>query len=218
MKHETFNTFISLLSLTVACITAWFQFAPQEDSLDVNIQNIDIDKYAFTLVENFQLPKDVPHPIFPQDRLAGPAFWAMTIYNKIDRTITVKDIHTYLNTQNGGIAWYSNMNVHLYDRNLKNLMLPISIKAHEAESIIISLNIPVSNDFAEQCFFTKSFKSIQDCYFHKGIDLFGNKVSQNEYGITTWKQVNLTPRFTANITTGENNEFSKKFSFFQSSL
>ncbi|MDV6254332.1 hypothetical protein [Vibrio sp. EA2] len=90
MKHETVNSIIGVLGLLIASITAYHQFVPPSDQLDIEVVSVPSTQPLNEYIE-FQdgLSEEVR-------KLSGPFFWEFTAYNSLDRTVTIKELETKL--------------------------------------------------------------------------------------------------------------------------
>ena len=207
MKHETVNSIIGVLGLLIASITAYHQFVPPSDQLDIEVVSVPSTQPLNEYVE-FQdgLSEEVR-------KLSGPFFWEFTVYNSLDRTVTIKELETKLLTDIGSLIDYSDLSIGTFDRNLVPLQLPLSINAHEAQVIVLALNIPVK--YQEHCKISGStVQELEQCYYQYGHDLFGNEIERLAYGAVQWKGLPKSPSFISTITTGDNSQLSKTLSFF----
>ncbi|MCG8038445.1 MAG: hypothetical protein JAZ19_15550 [Candidatus Thiodiazotropha taylori] len=82
MSHENINTLIASIGLLIALVTAWHQFGPAPDELDIEVTG----KFEFsTPFESLR-----PFPKInggPERIIAGPVFWEAVLYNKLDRPL-----------------------------------------------------------------------------------------------------------------------------------
>ncbi|EOY4517370.1 hypothetical protein ABMY01_22415 [Vibrio vulnificus] len=207
MKHETVNSIIGVLGLVIASVTAYHQFVPPSDNLEIEVTSVPSNEKLNEYIE-FQdgLSDEVR-------KLSGPFFWKFTAYNDLDRTVTIKEIDTKLLSDIGGLIDYSDLSIGTFDRNLAPLHLPLSINAHEAKVIILALNIPIK--YQEHC--TISNSTVQDlerCYYGYGHDLFGNPVERLTTGVVQWKGLPKSPSFISTVKTGDGSELRKTLSYF----
>ncbi|EGR2558865.1 hypothetical protein DX887_24070 [Vibrio alginolyticus] len=207
MKHETINSIIGILGLGIASVTAYHQFVPPSDTLEIEVTPVPSNQPLKELVQ-FQdgLTDEVR-------KLSGPFFWKFTAYNSLDRTVTIKEIHTKLLSDVGGLIDYGDLSVGTFDRDLAPLHLPVSIDAHEAKVIFLALNIPVK--YQEQCEISNStVNDLEKCYYQYGHDLFGNKVESLATGIVRWEGIPKSPSFISTVKTGDNSELRKTLNYF----
>ncbi|WP_299022788.1 hypothetical protein [uncultured Photobacterium sp.] len=207
IKHETVNSVIGVLGLMIALVTAYHQFVPEGDKIDIDVSPIPT---SVPLKQHFDFQDGISDEVF---KISGPFFWEFTAYNSLDRTVTIKDIDTKLFSGAGSLIDYSNITVGTFDRELKPLSLPLLIGSHEAKVILIGLNVPIISE--DSCFSSQSsMSSVQRCYFEKGYDLFGNSVSTIQGGAVSWDELPKSPVFLSTVKTGDNSEFHRKLSFY----
>lgn len=218
--HESINTAIAVLGFAIASVTAWKQFGPNPDSLDIEVSSPIANDLSFQRVTGYI---DTVRAV---DReVAGPVFWEITAYNSLDRTVTIKDIETYLLSEGGGYISYSDLELGVFDRKLKPLELPLTISARSAQVLVIGLNIPIVKDKSKEsnCYgeFT-TLKSYEKCRYKSGFDMFGNPVNYSEFGSgdnpkhysVSWEQGNDSPRFITMLRTGDNSKLHYRLQYY----
>ena len=207
IKHESVNSVIAVLGLLIAIVTAYYQFVPKSDNLNIEVSTIPSN---LPLIQHFDFQDGLSDKVF---KISGPFFWKFTIYNNLNRTTTIKKINTKLLSGAGGLIDYSNLTVGTFDRELQPLPLPISIGANEPLVIIVGLNVPILSE--ESCFTQQStLNEVQRCYFEKGYDLFGNPVHSIDGGAVKWEGLPKSPIFISRVITGDNTEFNKTLSYY----
>ncbi len=207
IKHETVNSIIGVLGLVIASITAFHQFVPPNDNLDIEVVPVPSNK---TLNQYMDFQDGQSDDVL---KISGPFFWKFTAYNSLDRTVTIKEIETKLLSDTGGLIYYSDLAVGTFDRDLKPLSLPISIEAREAKVIMLALNIPIKNQ--ESCVVSQStIREVERCYYSHGRDLFGNEVILLSDGVVQWGDIPKSPSFLSTLITGDNSEFHKTLSYY----
>lgn len=222
MSHENINTLIASIGLLIGLVTAWHQFGPSPDELEIEVT----DRFEFSIpFESLR-----PFPKLndePERTIAGPVFWKAVLYNKLDRPLSIKELKTFMISEAGGLSQYSDMQLGVFDIDKKPIHFPISIESRNAKAIFIGLNIPVLKDQPEEksCFKPNlSRRDVEVCYFSKGVDLFGNTVDYTEYPnpggepfiSVRWPDGTTSPSFVSVIRTGDNSEFSARFQYYPS--
>ncbi|MEZ9443214.1 hypothetical protein AB4516_18185 [Vibrio sp. 10N.222.54.F12] len=206
-KHETINSVIGILGLIVASITAYHQFMPESDQLELEVSSI---LTSVPLKQYYNFEDGISDEKL---KISGPFFWKITAYNSLDRTVTIKDIDTKLFSDNGGFITYSDMNLGIFNRKLDPLSLPLSINANEAKVILVGLKVPIVNEAS--CFSSENTRSdIERCYYEKGYDLFGNTVTKNSPNSFSWDSFTKAPVFLSTIRTGDNSKIYNELSFY----
>ena len=116
ISHENFNTLIASVGLLIAVFTAWHQFRPAPDKLDIEVTGrVDL---------GVPLTKGNPFPDLDGKKnkyLAGPIFWRAVLYNNLDRAVSVLDIDTFMSDASGGLIQYSSMLVGTFETTSPSL-------------------------------------------------------------------------------------------------
>lgn len=222
MKHETINSILGGLGLLIASVTAWFQFAPTADELQV----ISEDRVDFgTPIEvgkggAIDSITGKPQPVI------GPAIWKIRVHNETDRVVSIVDWRMFLIAGDGGLAQYSSMQEVLsaLDQSLAPIVLPINIAANETTAYFVSAHIPFDDAALVQsdCFDPpRGLVETERCVLSAGKDLFGNPVSITSYEPTlvdaftvTWDSIERTPQFYVELETADASKFSVILSLF----
>jgi hypothetical protein len=215
MKHETINSIIGGLGLLIASVTAWFQFAPTDDQLQVVSENrVDLGMPIEVAVGGaIDVETGVPQPVL------GPITWKIRVHNETDQVVSIVDWRMFLVTSNGTLAQYSSMRERLsaIDPSLTPLSLPVNISARETTAFFVSAFIPFDREALEQsaCFAPgKGLNETERCVLSTGRDFFGNSVSLTRYKSAvpemfsvTWENQAKTPRFYVKLETADGSEF-----------
>ena len=222
MKHETINSILGGLGLLVASVTAWFQFAPTDDELQI-VSEDRVELGAPLQIANggaIDPETGQPQPVL------GPITWKIRVHNETDQVVSIVDWRMFLIVRGDGVAQYSSMQPILseIDPSLAPLALPVNIPAHETSAYFISAFIPFDRDALEQsgCFDPMPrLEEAERCVFSTGEDLFGNSVSVTRYESAppeafsvSWGSQERTPRFYVELETADGSEFSVILSYF----
>ncbi len=222
MKHAIINTILATMGIAIAATTAWFQFAPASDQLQLASEG---------LVNIDQTIKVTPSPglslISPtSNAVLGPVIWKLRVYNASDRTVSVVGYEVFLLTNEDHRAYYSEMREQLvtFDALLNNQLLPDNIAPRSSKAYIVSMHIPFELDenSTTDCVGKKSkLTDIQRCFFKKGRDLFGNPVETlysssdaKEEALTGWQVDFNGPRFLVIMETADGSKFKTVLSYF----
>lgn len=220
MSRENINTVIASLGLLIGLITAWHQFGPSPDELDIEVTGRVNLSTTFDEIRLFPSFNNSAPKI-----LAGPIFWRTVVYNKLDRPLTIREMETFMLSEHGGIIEYSDMELGFFDMEKNPINFPITIDSRNVKAIIIGLNIPVTKEKPSEnpCFKPNSaLRDVEVCYFSKGEDLFGNAVDYSEYPnpggkpvvSASWSDGISSPNFLSVVRTGDNTEFSARFQYY----
>lgn len=221
MKHETINSILGGLGLVIASVTAWFQFAPTADQIQVVSENrIELgnqitikDSGAIDATGNLQ-------PVF------GPVTWKIRVNNETDRVVSIVDWNVFLITDDAGLAQFSEMDPSLAspDLGLVPIALPVNIAARETVAYFVSINVPFERSALKktECFAKPSgIRETERCVFSSGKDIFGNTVSVKNYGSVapdtfsvSWESHEKTPKFYLELETADGSRFPTILSYF----
>jgi hypothetical protein len=222
LKHETFNSIIAALGLSLAAITAWHQFVPGSDDIElVSEGRVNLgQKLEINPTGSFDPDTGMPVPT------AGPVTWKVRVYNAADRPVSIVSYSLFLISKAGGRVQYSGMNDMLapYDAPLTTQVLPDNISARVSKAYLISLSIPFVSDLGdgprceEQAV---QLRVLERCLFLKGRDLFANPVTVTQYGSdpsgpisVSWDRGNEGPLFAAVFETADGSEFVVHLPYF----
>lgn len=222
MKHQTFNSIIAALGLSLAATTAWYQFAPAADRIELTSEGrINLGRnLEFSPVGLGALYGDRPMSV------AGPVTWKVRVYNASDRPVSVVSFSVYLLSENGGRVRYSAMRERLspFDVSLAEQVLPDKIGAREAKAYLISLSMPFERDQNgdPKCEDEATqLRDLERCFFFKRRDLFGNPVSVTRYDSApsgsfsvSWDQGHTGPHFSVVFETADGSQFATRLSYF----
>lgn len=222
MKHETANSIIAGLGLAVASVTAWFQFAPTSDQLQVVSENrVEFGApIEVTTGGTIDTATGTPQPVL------GPVTWRIRVHNATDRVVSIVDWRMFLISSDGGLMQYSSMRGTLsdIDPSLRPITLPVNIAAHETNAYFVSAFIPFDRDVLEHsgCFEPlRARRETERCVYSSGSDLFGNSVSVTTYEsappdafTVSWESQDRTPRFYVELETADGSEFPVVLSYF----
>jgi len=222
MKHETFNSLLGAIGLCVALVTAWYQFAPTSDSIEivsegrVNLGR-DLEYQPVGLGAAFD---GVPMSV------AGPVSWKIRVYNASDRPVSVVAFSVFLLSEDDEGIQYSAMHERLspFDASLSEQYLPVGVAPREAKAFLVSLAMPFSRDQSADGSCenqTTRLRELERCFFLKGRDLFGNPVTVTKYDdepegpmSVSWDQDNKGPRFSVVFETADGSQFETRLSYF----
>lgn len=222
MKHETFNSIIAILGLSVAAITAWHQFVPVSDRVELTSEG------RINLGRNLEVNPVGLGALYGGKPMsaAGPVTWKVRVYNASDRPVSIVSFSIFLLSEDDRKIQYSAMRERLspYDSSLAEQMLPDKIGAREAKAYLISLSMPFERDQGGDPKCEDEVTRLRDlerCFFLKGRDLFGNPVTVTRYDSdpsgpisVRWDQGNASPRFSAVFETADGSEFETRLSYF----
>lgn len=233
MKHETFNSILAFLGLSLAIFSTAHQFKPLPDNLDVTVEGrtltnskIKIDETGFPSFEGTG-----------RQSLASPIYWKVRVYNNSDRPVSIVESDVFLTSKSevlrsstygaskyGARISYTGIGGNLFspDTALTPINLPLNIGAREAQAFIISLNIPIMARASDDkgCIASeRSTREIENCLFQGGRDLFGNEVKAdfNEDGslvFAKWVSQEKQPLFYLDIESGDGTKFGSQISYF----
>lgn len=221
MKHETINSILGGLGLLIALVTAWFQFAPTADQLQV-VSEGRIDFGTPVEVKNraaFDTSTGKSQPVI------GPVVWKIRVHNEADQVVSIVDWQIFLIASDGRLTQYSSMqeNLSALDRVLTPISLPINIPANETTAYYVSAHVPFDRDVFEtsECFEpARGLRQTENCVILGGKDLFGNSVFITKYDPTfpnsfsvTWESVERTPQFFVRLETADGSNFSVFLSY-----
>ena len=221
MKLETVNAIVGCLALVLASVTAWAQFAPTSDNLQVVSEGrVNLGRPT-DVVKNgtFDLEKNTPQPTI------GPATWKVRVHNETDRVVSIVGWQIFLLTKDGGRVKYSAMRELLspVDPSLPILNLPINIAAHETAAYFVSASVPFDGSAIEKsaCFEPRrSLADTEQCVLASGKDIFGNSVSVVRYDpdhpeifSATWEGQMNAPSFYLEFETADGSVFPAVLSF-----
>lgn len=222
MKHETFNSIIAVLGLSLAAITAWHQFVPGSDHVELaNEGRVNLgQKLEVNPTGSLDLDKGTPAPT------VGPVTWKVRVYNASDRPVSIVKFSLFLLGDTGGRFQYSGMNDMLspYDAPLSTQVLPDNISERASKAYLISLSMPFAPDSSsvpkceEQA---TQLRGLERCFFFKGRDLFDNPVTVTQHGSepsgpisVSWDKGAEGPLFAAVFETADGSEFEVHLSYF----
>lgn len=223
MKHETFNSILGALGLSLAAITAWYQFAPVSDKIDL------VSEGRVNLGHSIEYQPAGLSVFFFGDApmlVGGPVSWKIRAFNSTDRPISVVGYSVYLLNEDDRRIQASALKGRLspFDASLTEQILPDSIASREAKAYLVSLSLPftrdqsVENKCEDQ---TNQLRDLERCFFLKGRDLFGNPVNVTKYSpepdapiSVSWRHKFKGPRFTIVLETADGSQFEAKFSYF----
>jgi len=222
MKHETFNSIIAALGLSLAAVTAWHQFAPASDKIEPTSEGrvelgrqLEINPFG-----SISLKSGSPAPS------VGPVTWKVRIHNASDRPVSIVAFSIFLLSEDNRKIQYSGMRERLspYDASLSEQILPDNISARETKAYLISLFMPFERDQGgnHKCEDEETrLRDLERCFFLKGRDLFGNPVSVVKYGSdlpeafsVSWDQGHTAPRFSVIFETADGSKFEIHLSYF----
>lgn len=222
MKHETFNSVLGALGLCVAVVTAWYQFAPAADDIEL------VSEGRVNLGRELEFQPVGLGAAFGGSPMsvAGPVSWKIRVYNASDRAVSVVGFSIYLLREDDGKIQYSAMHERLspFDASLKEQILPVGVASREAKAFLVSLSMPFRRDQSadgkceEQ---TNQLRELERCFFLKGRDLFGNPVTVTKYDdepdgpmSVSWDLGNEGPRFSVVFETADGSRFETRLSYF----
>lgn len=216
MKHATVNSIVGSLLLLVAAITAWFQFSPTSDRLQVVSEGRVLSGMPLRVAAG-KVPDPQTGTLHP---VLGPISWKVRVHNETDRVVSIVDWRMFLIFGDEGLAQYSSMKPTLsgVDPSLTPLSLPINIPARETTAYLVSAFIPFDRDALEQSACFDPLPQIQEaerCVYSTGKDIFGNPISIKRYDSAIegaysvhWVNQERTPRFLIELDTADGSQFS----------
>jgi hypothetical protein len=229
LSHTNLNTFIAVLGLTLASVTAWYQFRSQPDKLTATSEG-RVNFGQLAKINSFG------NPLLSSDRpnqLVGPVYWKVFIYNELDRPISLVKIEAFLQSDSGGRIQYTGLRDSMvYAENpQRNLNLPINLGPREGRAIYVGLNIPVESEATDKGTCIRGgvrVRDIERCLFRRGRDLFGNKVTailtidpakKDSDPATTpisvkWNGIPDEPTYLVVVRTADGSVFSTELKYF----
>lgn len=222
MKHEVFNSILGALGLAIAAVTAWHQFAPNTD--DLEIVNEGRTSLGRELVYK---PIHLGNLLGEGPMLAAsPVSWRLRIFNPTDHPVSIVAYDVYLLTDKDGRVQYSGIRGRFspFDPSLPEQDLPEVLEPREARAYLFSTPLPfrADNSIETRCEeIAKQLRPLELCFFDKGRDLFGNPVTVTRYDTApdsafsvSWESGIQSPVFEVVFTTADGSQFGTKVSYF----
>jgi hypothetical protein len=206
--HELLSNSISLIALILSIITAYFQFKPQNESIQIVSQQKILTGYAIKIgIGGLPLPNNSV-----STNEIGPITWKIVVFNPTERPLSLTDLSVRYAHPQGDIQ-QSGMLLNIASGTDRIAIdFPIQIAAREAKSIFISLKIPVKLPSDKNILRCKenlsSIENFESCIYNFGFDIFGNSVKRlvpKQFGgIVQWDKWPDAPIFRATIRTAGN--------------
>ena len=222
MKHESVNSIIGVIGLLIACVTAWFQFAPTADRIQLVSEGrittghpIEVLPVGGLDVHTFQ-----PLPVI------GPVTWKIRITNNTDKVVSIVSFRVFQLDDAGKEFYNSTMSERLsiQDASLEAQRLPDNIGANETKGYLVSLMMPIIPHEVERSKCIQNvdnLKEIERCFYVLGRDLFGNDVdavfdesTPQKVIQVSWQSRKQQPKFRVDIETADGSMFSSDLSYF----
>lgn len=222
MKHETVNSIVAGLGLVLATFTAWAQFSPKADELQIISEG---RTETGNRIETTEFGSINPATELPAPTI-GPTTWRVRIHNQTDRSVSVVNWDFFLLSSEDKRIMYSAAREKLdpVDVSLSSLNLPINIPAHQTNAYLISAFIPFDRNVFEEevdCFASKpTLHEAEKCVWHSQKDLFGNEItilngdpSPHNMNVR-WDDRPKAPKFLVEFETADGSKFPVVLSFY----
>lgn len=201
-SHEAINTMIAAAALLLAGITAWFQFAPEADQLQVVTQQ--------RVRSNSRIRLDrtpLPLPNTNEGTMTlGPVIWRVVLFNPTSHPVALTGIDlAYAHPQ--GEIWSSYMLAGIQSEpEGRAVDFPVMLVSHEARALLIYAVIPaktLSQPAEMSCRQRlETLQAFESCLFDQGRDIFGNRGTRIAAGAGfRWDEEPVAPIYMATIRT-----------------
>lgn len=222
MKHANFNSIVAMAGLLLAFFTAWYQFSPKSDKLMIVSEGL-ISLSVDSQIDIAGIPNPDDMSIMP---LIGPVVWKIRLYNPIDRSVSITSFSVRYLLEGDSEAYYSNMKSKMspFEAPSKLQGFPEGLAPHTAKAFLLSLSIPFVGDDDKNSKCSENYskiKDIEECFYRKDRDLFGNRVSYSRYKSKNEESFSIAykgdiigPRFKVTFETGDGSKFDAIISYF----
>ena len=218
MKHEYFNSIVALLGLTVATVTAIFQFWPNADALQIVTESrVDVGKKVeITKFGAPNLNTGGTDPVF------GPVTWKIRVYNPLDQGVSLVGYKFFQLDENNQKIYSSAFADRLspVGVSLNVLDLPDNIGARETKAYFFSFMVPFKNN-ADCNSKNANIHEFEKCFWAEGVDFLGNSVESTfdqsappKLIFTRWLGREHNPRFSLELETADGSFFKTEITYY----
>lgn len=218
LSHEALNTLIAATALIVSAVTAWVQFAPESDRVEI-ISQERVRSHTPVKLDN----TPIPLPNQTQGTVVvGPIFWRVVLFNPTGHPVPVTGIGLSYGHPQGEIRFSKMLAGISTESDGRPAIFPVMLAPHEGKSLLIAAHVPVQGLVKGEELCARRLQTLQDfenCLFDRGRDLFGNKGTRLTRGTGfSWQTAPSSPEYVALITTAGGFEARKTLTYYPDSF
>ena len=210
------------IGLLIASVTAWFQFAPTADRIQLVSEGRITTGHPIEVlpVGGLDVHTFKPLPVI------GPVSWKIRITNNTDKVVSIVSFKVFQLNDDGEEFYNSSTSERLsiQDASLEAQRLPDNIGANETKGYLVSLMMPIIpyEEERNRCIQNvDNLKEIEQCFYVLGRDLFGNDVEATFDESTppkiihvSWQSRKQQPKFRIDIEKADGSMFTSDLSYF----
>lgn len=224
MIHKTINSVVAVFGLILASVTAWHQFVPIPDSIILTTEM----RYDWGHKISF---KDAPFfetSLNPYNKIMGPVFWKVRIYNNLDRGVSIIGYDVFHIGEDGSTQYYSDMHERFafFGGDPQKLHFPYNIDSRTGRAVLVGINIPIAagDELMEICVEPNiTLAEFERCFIEESdSDFFGNEVrvgySDEKLGNFLFSIISASqisqPQFVLILETADGSRFSTELLYY----